>query len=67
MNESKPKNLLFLLLIVTSFSVTTLGGLTGSDPNSFYKIGDFKDIEMLFPKQGYIGAPPSASPQSRSA
>ena len=63
MNQLKLKNLLFLLLIVASFNITTLGGLTIPDPNSFYKIGDFKDIEMLTPKGEFLGAPPSASPR----
>jgi hypothetical protein len=54
---------LSLIILFTFVSINScLAAGTKKDPNSFYKAGDYRDIEILTPKQGFKGSPPSSSP-----
>jgi hypothetical protein len=61
MERLNSKKLLVVILFVVAFNFSCPGDVSQSDPNDFFKVGDYRDIEILTPKRGFIGAPSDAS------
>jgi hypothetical protein len=58
MNQKKS----FVLLLFTCILISScFGAVPKQDPNNIFKIGDYRDIKILTPKQGFKGSPLTAA------
>jgi hypothetical protein len=51
--------LAWIIALVVVFSSACLSARPRVDPNALYKVGDYRDIKIMVPKEGFVGAPPA--------
>ncbi len=49
----------WVIVLTVAFSSGCLSAKPKVDPNALFKVGDCRDIKIMVPKEGFVGAPPS--------